>query len=74
MEKKDFSELTDEERLIEKKKLKNSKTFHAIYIGFLAGILIFGLVSWSLSPEKKWGFLIPMLIPVFIIYRLVKKP
>ena len=51
-----------------------SKLWHATYIGFLAGILIFGIVSWSLSSEKKLGFLIPMLIPVFFIYKLLKNP
>ena len=66
--------MTDEELLIEKKKLKNSKILHATLIGFLAGILIFGTVSWSLSSDKKVGFFIPMLIPVFFIYKLVKNP
>lgn len=74
MEKKDLYKLTDEELLIEKKKLNKSKIFHATYIGFLAGILIFGIVSWSLSSEKHLGFLIPMLIPIAFIYRLVKNP
>ncbi|MCB2222519.1 MAG: hypothetical protein KQI35_19200 [Bacteroidetes bacterium] len=67
MEKKDFYKLTDEELLVEKKKLKKSKLFHATAIGFLAGILIFGVVSWSLSSEKRLGFLIPMLIPVAFV-------
>ncbi|MEZ4984922.1 MAG: hypothetical protein R2795_07795 [Saprospiraceae bacterium] len=74
MEKKDFYKLADEELLVEKKKLKKSKLFHATAIGFLAGILIFGVVSWSLSSEKRLGFLIPMLIPVAFIYRLLKNP
>jgi uncharacterized membrane protein len=74
MEKRKLSELTDEELLVEKKKLNKSKIFHAIYIGFLAGILIFGVVAWSLSSEKQLGFLIPMLIPVAFIYKLVKSP
>lgn len=72
MEKKDLFELTDEELLIEKKKLKKSKIIHATIIGFLAGILIFGIVSWIFSPKNFLGFLIPMLIPIFLIYRLVK--
>ena len=72
MEKKSFAEMTDEELLVEKKKLKSSKIFHAAFIGFLAGVLIFGMVAWSLSAEKRLGFFIPMLIPVFIIYKLVK--
>ena len=72
MEKKDLNKLTDEAPSAEKKKLRKSKLFYATSIGFLAGILIFGVVSWSLSPEKHWGFLIPMLIPVVFIYRMLK--
>ena len=74
MGKKDFYKLTDEELLIERKNLKKSKVFHAASIGFLAGILLFGVVSWSLSSEKNFGFLIPMLIPVVFIYRMLKNP
>ncbi len=74
MENRDFSALTDEELLIEKNKLKKSKIFHAVSIGFLAGILIFGVVSWSFSAEKRLGFLIPMSIPVIFIYRMLKNP
>lgn len=74
MEKKDLYKLTDEELLVERKKLKESKIFHAAAIGFLAGILIFGVVSWSLSSEKRLGFLIPMSIPVVFIYRMLKSP
>ena len=72
MEKIDFQKLTDEELLVEKEKLKKSKIFHAIAIGFLAGILIFRVVAWSLSSEKQIGFLIPMLIPVTFIYKMLK--
>lgn len=74
MEKKDFYKLTDEELIVERKNLKKSKVFHAAAIGFLAGILIFGVVSWILSSEKNFGFLIPMLIPVVFIYRMLKNP
>lgn len=72
MEKKNLSELTDEELLEEKKKLKKSKIFHATFIGFLGGILIFGLVGWGMSSEKQIGLLIPMLIPLAIIYKIIK--
>jgi hypothetical protein len=72
--KKDLYKLTDEELLVEKKKLMKSKILHAASIGFLAGILIFGVVSWSLSSKKHFGFLIPMSIPVVFIYRLLKTP
>jgi hypothetical protein len=74
MKKKDYSEMTDEQLFVEKKKQKNARIFHAAFIGFLAGTLIFGMVSWSLSPEKQLGFLIPMLIPIFILYKLLKNP
>lgn len=74
MEQKDLYKLTDEELLVEKKKLMQSKLFYAASIGFLVGILIFGVVSWSLFSEKRLGFLIPMLIPVVFIYRLLKAP
>ena len=74
MEKKDLYKLTDQELLVEKKKLMKSKLFYATAIGFLAGILIFGFVAWSLSPEKRFGFLIPMLIPIIFIYRMLKAP
>jgi hypothetical protein len=70
----DFRKLTDEELLAEKKKMKKSKILHAAVIGFLAGILIFGVVAWSLNPKKSIGFLIPMIIPVIFIYRLLKEP
>lgn len=74
METRDFDKLTDEELLAEKKKLIKSKLFYATSIGFLAGILIFGVVSWSLSSEKHWGFLIPMFIPIVFIYKIIKTP
>ncbi|WP_113924308.1 hypothetical protein [Cognataquiflexum aquatile] len=74
MEKKNYNEMTDEELLVERKELNKSKIFHASAIGFLAGILIFGLVGWGLSEEKRLGFFIPMLIPIVFIYKLVKNP
>jgi len=74
MEKKNYKEMTDTELLVERKGLNKSKIFHASAIGFLAGILIFGIVGWSLSEEKRLGFFIPMLIPILFIYKLVKNP
>lgn len=74
MEKKHYTEMSDAELLVEKKKLKESKIFHAASIGFLAGILIFGLVGWILSPKMQIRFLIPMLFPIVIIYKLLKNP
>lgn len=74
MKQQDFSRMTDAELLVEKKKLKTARILHASLIGFLAGILLFGLVSWSLSSERQVGFLIPMLILVGIMYKLVNQP
>ena len=74
MEKKELHKLTDEELLLEKKKHHKSKIFNAIAIGFLAGILIYGVFSWIQTPDKKLGFLIPMLIPLFFIYLMLKNP
>lgn len=64
--------MTNAELLIEKDKQRKSKLFHAVWIGFLAGIVIFGCVAWLLSAEKRFGFLIPMFFPVYFIYRMVK--
>jgi type IV secretory pathway TrbD component len=73
MEKQNLADLTDEQLLVEKEKLRKSKITHALLIGFLAGILIFGLIAWILSPEKQIGFFIPMLLPLLFIYRAFKK-
>jgi len=74
MEKNELWEMTDEALLVEKKKLRNTKILHATIIGFLAGVVIFGVAAWSLSEDKQIGFLIPMLIPIAMIYRQLKKP
>jgi hypothetical protein len=74
MENKDLNLLTDQELLLEKKKMNNSKLMFATIIGFLGGILIFGVVAWVINPDRKIGFLIPMSIPVVLIYRMMKKP
>ncbi|MBW1294387.1 hypothetical protein [Aquimarina litoralis] len=70
MDKSELSKLTDKELLVLKKKLKNSKIFHATFIGFLAGILVVGVVGWSVA-KNPLG-LIPMLLLAFLIYRIVK--
>lgn len=74
MEKEELNNLSDEELLIEKKKLKKSKVYHALVIGFLGGIVVFGLVSWFLSSKRLSGLLLPMVIPIALIYKLVKSP
>lgn len=74
MRNKDLQKLTNEQLLIEKKKMNQSKLWQALFIGFLAGILIFGLAAWSMSSNKNSGLLIPMLIPVVFIYKILKAP
>lgn len=69
---KNYSNLTDEELMIEKKKLKNAKVTHALIIGFLGGIILFGIIGWFMSAEKRLGFFIPMIFPAYFIYRMVK--
>jgi Ca2+/Na+ antiporter len=70
MEKKNLSQLTDEQLIIEKKKLKRSKIMHALGIGFLIGILIFGSVSIIIG--KNYWAILPLLFPVYFIYKLFK--
>ena len=53
MDKKTFSELTNEELIIEKKKLKKRKIINALIIGFLAGIVGVGIVAWILGSKKN---------------------
>jgi cobalamin biosynthesis protein CobD/CbiB len=74
MEKKDFYKMTNDELLVEKQKMKRSKTFNAVFIGFLAGIIAVGVVSWFLSSKKNVAFWIPMLFPIVFIYKQFKKP
>jgi hypothetical protein len=63
MTKEELTKLSDEELLIEKKKLRNVKIINAVLIGFLFGIIIYSVV------QNTWGFL--TLIPLYLIYRLV---
>lgn len=74
MDKNELYNLTDDALLEEKKKMLKSKRWYAFSFGFLAGILIFGLSSWFLFSEKRYGFLLPMVIPVFLMYKIVKTP
>lgn len=69
MEKNNLSELTNEELKIKKKELKRKKVFNATLIGFLAGIFFVGIVA-SIY-KKNISMIVPMLIPLFLINRLV---
>ena len=65
MNKKELSQMSDNELLEEFKRIKPSPLIDAFFIGFLIGILIYGAVA------NTWGFLI--LLPLFIIYGILKK-
>ncbi|WP_133272165.1 FUSC family protein [Hymenobacter radiodurans] len=64
-DKKDYSELTLEELLIEEKKVKKNAVFSAGLIGFMVGIMIYGIVT------KGFGFLY-IAIPLFLILLIYK--
>jgi len=66
MKPEELSELSDEELLEVARKNKPSPVFDAFFIGFLIGIILFGVLA------SAWGFLI--LIPLYMIYRFLKKP
>jgi hypothetical protein len=57
--------MTNKELPDEAKKTKSTPILDAFFIGFLAGIIIYSLAA------NSWGFL--TLIPLYIIYRLLKK-
>ncbi|MBK9255239.1 MAG: FUSC family protein [Saprospiraceae bacterium] len=66
MNQKELSQLTDQELLEVAKNNKPSPIIDAFFIGFLVGIIIYGAAA------NAWGFVI--LIPLFLIYLLLKKP
>jgi len=69
MGKKNLSELTDEQLIVEKNKLKKSNIINATVIGFLASIVVVGIISSVIT--KKFVVLIPLLFPIYFIYRIV---
>ena len=42
---KDYSKLTQEELTAARKKLKNNETLSSVLVGFLVGVIIYGLVN-----------------------------
>ena len=64
MNEKPLSDYSDQELLEESKKARLSPIYNAIFIGFLAGILIFSFTKSSLG--------LVTLIPLFLIYKLVQ--
>jgi hypothetical protein len=66
MDSTQLSKLSDQELLQAAKNSKPKPVFDAFFIGFMAGILIYGAAANAL------GFF--MLIPLFMIYLFLKKP
>ena len=66
MNEEQLSQLSDEELLDVFKNSKPSPLLDAFFIGFLIGIIIFGVAA------NAWGFI--TLIPLFLIYLFLKKP
>ena len=65
MKQKNPTELTDQELLHEAKKMKLISITNAVLIGFLIGIVIYGIA------KNNFGFL--ALIPLFLAYKLINK-
>ncbi|HMV25282.1 MAG TPA: FUSC family protein [bacterium] len=63
---KELSQLTDQELLVEAKKMKSFSINNALFVGFMAGIIIYSVA------KNAWGFF--TLIPVYFIYKLVNDP
>ena len=74
MEKSELIQLTDEELLLEKKKMKNARILNAGLIGFLFGIFLFGVVGWIKSSKLSFGVLLPLFMLGYFIYKLLKSP
>lgn len=66
MNKEQLARLTDDELLQAAKNNKPSPIIDAFFIGFLAGIIIYGAMA------NAWGFVV--IIPLFLIYLMLKKP
>ena len=66
MNQKELSQLTDEELLEVAKNNKPSPIIDAFFIGFLVGIIIYSVAANTLG--------ILTLIPLYIMYRFLKKP
>jgi uncharacterized ion transporter superfamily protein YfcC len=56
--------LSNEELKEKAKELKSGSTLSAFIIGFMVGVVIYGVAS------NAWGFF--ALIPLYFIYRMVK--
>ena len=63
MTRKELAKLTDQELLIEAKKMRSTSIINAVLIGLMFGIIIYSVV------KSNVGFL--TLIPLYFIYKIV---
>ena len=66
MDKKEYTQITDQELLEEAKKLKSFSITNALLIGFLAGVIVYSVV------KNSWGMF--TLIPLYFIYKMINDP
>lgn len=66
MEQKEYSQMSDQELMVESKKLKSFLIINALLIGFLAGVIVFSVV------KNTWGML--TIIPLYFIYKMINDP
>lgn len=66
MTEQELSTLTDEELLREAKKMKSDAIVHAVLIGFMIGVVIYGVAKNNL------GLL--TLIPLYLAFKVFHKP
>ena len=66
MNQEELKSLSNEELQAEVKKLKSFSINNAFIIGFLIGIVVYSLI------KNSFGFL--MLIPLYLIYKLINDP
>jgi ABC-type phosphate transport system permease subunit len=66
MDKKEYTQMTDQELLEEAKKLKSFSITNALLIGFLAGVIVYSVV------KNSWGMF--TLIPLYFIYKMINDP
>ena len=63
MSQKDLSELSDQELLVEAKKVKSTAIMNAVLIGVVIGIVLYSIF--------KNGFGVFILFPLYFVHRMV---
>ena len=66
MEEQELSALSDDELRARARDMKSSEVVHAVLIGFMIGIIIFGIAYNAIA--------LSLLIPLFLIFKVFHKP